>query len=195
MSHVDLVFHVLTQLSTSWPNILPLTLVPSRGGNPKVTLLSEDTQSIHSDKGKCRKSLNYGPGEDLFGGGGVSMLEIGMFGFCTGTVDPRLPGAEWSFPRTRSQCILNKDKCRKSLCSSGGSRILVRLGPAEFWLERRGSEPKICSKLPENCMILKKTLGTGEARRPWICQCVPCANRPACMKRQFVWQGGGGSCW
>ena len=35
---------------------------------------------------------------------------------------------------------------------SGGSRVLTPGGP----------EPKICSKLPENCMILKKSWGQGE---------------------------------
>ncbi len=41
----------------------------------------------------------------------------------------------------------------------GGSRILVR-GPSGV-LTQGGPEPKICSKLLENCMILKKSWGQG----------------------------------
>ena len=44
--------------------------------------------------------------------------------------------------------------------SRRGSRILVR--GAQWSFDPRGDpKPKICSKLPENCMILKKILGHG----------------------------------
>ena len=45
---------------------------------------------------------------------------------------------------------------------SSGSRILVR-GAQQNFDPRGAAAPKICSKLPENCMILKKIL---EARGP-----------------------------
>ena len=45
-----------------------------------------------------------------------------------------------------------------------GSRILVKGGPAEFW-PQGAPEPKICSKLPENCMILKISRAEGGPAR------------------------------
>ena len=55
----------------------------------------------------------------------------------------------------------------------GGSKILVRRAQQSF--EPRGeAEPKICSKLPENCMILKKKSWEQEGSgpmAPWIHLC------------------------
>ncbi len=51
-----------------------------------------------------------------------------------------------------SLCILN--------AARGRSRILFR-GAQWSFDPKGGPEPKICSKLPENCMILKTILGAG----------------------------------
>ncbi len=54
----------------------------------------------------------------------------------------------------------NKMQASELRTTRGGSRILVRGVQRSF--DPRGSpEPKICSKLPENCMILNKSWGQG----------------------------------
>ena len=62
-------------------------------------------------------------------------------------------------------------------------------GPAEFW-PQGDLEPKICSKLPKNCMVLKKKwgqVGPGP-QAPWICQCSECVFCDENLKRILLFE-------